>query len=197
MPTGYTADVIEKNITFREFALRCMRAFGALVSLRDEDMRKVVTEVPLRDYHKKSLAKAKILLCAFNSLTPAIQADNAVLAIKESYERSKESRKRAIEENKRLNRMIAQVKKWKPPTPEHIRYKEFMLEQLTISLSDLKYYAVKKPNTSKKAIAAWIESRRSELERNVAYHAEYWAKDLKNNAEANAWIKAIIKSLPK
>jgi hypothetical protein len=68
---------------------------------------------------------------------------------------------------------------------------------LTISLNDLKYFVVKKPSTGKKAIADWIESRRSELERSVNYYTESWEKERKNNADANAWLKAIVDSLPK
>ena len=196
MATGYTADVIEKNITFREFALKCSRAFGALVSFRDEDICKVITEVPLSDYHKKGLKAAKDRLRSFNSASPRSLSDDAVREIKRRYEDSKNSRKVAVEENKRLKRMIAQVKKWNPPTSDHVRYKEFMIEQLTISLNDLKYFVVKNPSTGKKAIADWIESRRSELERMVKYHTEYWEKEQKNNAEANAWLKAIMDSLP-
>lgn len=37
MPTGYTAD-IKDGITFRDFALRCARAFGATIMQRDEDI---------------------------------------------------------------------------------------------------------------------------------------------------------------
>lgn len=37
MPTGYTASVQEGKVTeFRDFAMECARAFGALVMMRDE-----------------------------------------------------------------------------------------------------------------------------------------------------------------
>ena len=37
MPTGYTLDLYNgKDITFEEFVLKCARAFGALIDMRDE-----------------------------------------------------------------------------------------------------------------------------------------------------------------
>ena len=196
MPTGYTADVIEKDISFREFALKCMRAFGALVSCRDDDFNKVITEVPLSDYHKKALDTAKKELQSFKKKSQDQLTKLAVERIKESYIASRDSRNRTIKENKKLRKMIAQVKKWKPPTPDHSRYKEFMLEQLTISLTDTKYRKVERLSTSKKAIGEWIKGRIESLEKEVEYHERYWTLDQHNNKEANAWLKAIVDSLP-
>ena len=106
MPTGYTADVIEKDISFREFALKCMRAFGALVSFRDDDSSKIITEVPLSDYHKKALEKAKKDLQLFKEQSPERLAKLAVEGIKQSYTVSRDCRNRTIEENKKLRKMI-------------------------------------------------------------------------------------------
>ena len=92
--------------------------------------------------------------------------------------------------------MIAQVKKWKPPTPDYSRYKEFMLEQLTISLTDTKYCKAERLNTGKKAISEWIKMWSERLEKDVEFHERYWALDQENNKESNAWIKAIVDSLP-
>jgi hypothetical protein len=196
MPTGYTADVIEKDISFREFALKCMRAFGALISYRDDDFNKVITEVPLSDYHKRALEKAKNELRLFEKKSQQQLEKLAVEEIKRSYTTSRDSRNKTVEENKKLRKMIAQVKKWKPPTPDHARYKEFMLEQLTISLTDTKYCKVGRMNTGKKAIAEWIKRRIESIEKDVDYHEKYWALDQEGNKEANAWIKAIVESLP-
>jgi predicted CopG family antitoxin len=72
-----------------------------------------------------------------------------------------------------------------------------MLEQLTISLTDTEYCKVERLNTSKKAISEWIKRRTEGLEKDVEYHEKYWALDQENNKESNAWIKAIVDSLPK
>ena len=39
MPTGYTAGIADGTITnFEQYALRCIRAFGATMHLRDESL---------------------------------------------------------------------------------------------------------------------------------------------------------------
>jgi hypothetical protein len=39
MPTGYTAMIEEReDVTFREFALTCARAFGACIMQRDNSL---------------------------------------------------------------------------------------------------------------------------------------------------------------
>ncbi|MFZ1072183.1 MAG: hypothetical protein WAO21_01990, partial [Verrucomicrobiia bacterium] len=75
-------------------------------------------------------------------------------------------------------------------------YKEFMLEQLTISLNDLKYYKAEEPNISPSEVEAWIANRKSYLANNVTYYADNLEKAIQRNTEANAWIKAIVESLP-
>lgn len=45
MPTGYTSIIDDnENVTFKEYALRCARGFGALMHLRDESLDKEITE---------------------------------------------------------------------------------------------------------------------------------------------------------
>lgn len=38
MPTGYTADLMEKGMEFKPFVLQCARAFGALITMRDDSL---------------------------------------------------------------------------------------------------------------------------------------------------------------
>ena len=60
MPTGYTAGIIDgKTETFQEFAKQCMRAFGATIHMRDENMDKEYEPRTPSDYHTKALEEAK------------------------------------------------------------------------------------------------------------------------------------------
>ena len=59
MPTGYTAELMEKGEPFNRFVMRCARAFGALIDLRDAQMDAPIPEkFEPSDYHVKALAKA-------------------------------------------------------------------------------------------------------------------------------------------
>jgi len=45
MPTGYTLDLYDgKNITFKEFVMKCAGAFGALISMKDESLDAPIPE---------------------------------------------------------------------------------------------------------------------------------------------------------
>ena len=60
MPTGYTAMLTEeKEITFEDFALKCARAFGALIEMRDESLdAKIPEEFKVTEYHTVELNRA-------------------------------------------------------------------------------------------------------------------------------------------
>ena len=58
MPTGYTADIYEGNdVSFRDFALKCARAFGACIEQRDDDAndKPKLIEKTKDNYHIKRL----------------------------------------------------------------------------------------------------------------------------------------------
>jgi len=45
MPTGYTQGILDGTTKdFKEFAKHCMKAFGACVHMRDDDMKKEYEE---------------------------------------------------------------------------------------------------------------------------------------------------------
>lgn len=57
MPSGYTSDIYHgKDVTFKEFALKCARNFGALMHMRDESLDTPIRLKNLEDsYHKNEL----------------------------------------------------------------------------------------------------------------------------------------------
>ncbi len=53
MPTGYTQAIVDNpNLSFKSFVLQCSRAFGALVTMRDDDNNAPIPdEIKPDDYH--------------------------------------------------------------------------------------------------------------------------------------------------
>jgi hypothetical protein len=137
MPTGYTAPVVDgKIIEFSDFALSCARAFGALISMRDEPMNAPIPDelTPnVKHYDERIEADLK-RMGDVQAMTRA-QADEA--AAKEHSD-ALASRALYLAEQEagaaRLNAMMAKVRAWEPPTSDHAPMKLFMLEQLRISL---------------------------------------------------------------
>ncbi len=63
MPTGYTAGILDGKITtFQQFAKQCMRAFGATIHMRDDDMDAEITPRTPSDYYSKEIEKAKNII---------------------------------------------------------------------------------------------------------------------------------------
>jgi hypothetical protein len=135
MPTGYTSDVQEGKVTTLEaFVTNCARAF--LWQARDSsepDLRKLVSSEGSLSYYVKSLEESKAALAKLESLDEAgwrkIYDDEGAEAIRFAYDYNK----RKAEERERYTAMINKVNAWTPPTPEHVKLKEFMIEQLESS----------------------------------------------------------------
>ena len=60
MPTGYTAELMEKGQDFPTFVLCCARAFGACIELRDDAHGPAPRKIPRskNSYHTDALKRA-------------------------------------------------------------------------------------------------------------------------------------------
>ena len=100
MPSGYTA-AIKDGITFSDFAMNCARAFGALISMRDEPLDAPIPErVEPTDYHAEKIKKAEERLSALIAMTAKeLDAEAA-----EYWERETAYNKKAHEEAEELRK---------------------------------------------------------------------------------------------
>lgn len=202
MPTGYTAAIIDKGIGTKEFAIQCLRAMGVAIEMRDDAVdRQVPREfpfVPEDNYHYKALQEAKEALKKWQKTSLAdriaLMRDSLDAQVR-SYE---DSLSRKAEGNARLHRVLADLTKWRVPD-ELKNYREFMLEQLRISVDDGRYYE----DALKTLQATTIDQHMAEHDRtlrdNVEYHKKHLAEDEKRAAERNAWLRtawAAIDQLP-
>lgn len=135
MPTGYTADLCDgKDVSFEGFALNCARAFGALVSLRDEPDAEIPDEFKVDEYYVKKFEEAKEELEKAESMTDEEFAEEA----KQFYEHEKDRFTTLINDalttRKRYENMLEQVEQWEPPTEKHVELKKFMIDQLNESI---------------------------------------------------------------
>lgn len=194
MPTGYTAD-IAKGITFQQYALSCARAFGALVLMRDDPSDAPIPDrFEPSDYNVNALKAARERLATLDAMSFDQSAEASRAAYLEALGRHEERIAEATELRNKYNGMLAQVVKWEPPTPDHVNYKTFMLDQIRESIDfDCRtdYYAKPEPMTGAQWLAGEIEKAR----RDVVYHAEENRKEVERTESRNAWIKALRDSL--
>lgn len=192
MPTGYTSDIYEgKKVSFKQFAMNCARAFGACVTMREDDMN---AEIPEKfepsDYHKKALEKAQKDLVKAEKMT----LDEAEkLAAKEHAEEiasCEASAERRNATNARYDSMIEKVRAWVPPTSEHHEFKKFMLNQLEISRENWTPDSPKK-----KSGAAFKLDKIKRAKYDIEYHTKEYAEEVERAASRSTWVRNLRESL--
>jgi hypothetical protein len=193
MPTGYTAG-IEKGMTFQEYALGCARAFGALVEMRDDPMGKPIPEkFEPSTYHIECLDRARTRLKFVESLTLK-QAE--VEAEREYQDALASHTKYATAKNelrKRYEVMLAEVRAYIPPSPDHVEYKQFMESQLSESIRFDCGYSV--PAPKKKDPEQWLRDEQAKALKDIAYHREEYTKEQERTESRNRWVRQLRESL--
>lgn len=195
MPSGYTHEIYEgKEVSAKEFILKCARAFGATVTMRDEPLDKEIPEFEPSDYHLRAIEKAKQQLDTYKNMTideAEKELDESYAAdVKRYYERIKEK----TELQERYTKVLSEVGKWIPPTEDHQALKEYAIDQLQQSIDfDCKTTYINFPK--KQSASEWLEEASERCENDIRYHEKEWKEELKRTKERNLWVKQLKESL--
>lgn len=201
MPTGYTAPVVDGEITeLSDFVLNCARGFGSLVLLRDSDQsleatRRYVAEgtyLESTSYEEGSLAKAYTRLAELQAMTD----EQALAAAQAEADEVVASNARRLEnvrlKRARYERMIAKVEGWEPPTPDHVAFKEWMLSQLRESVDfDCTPYGFTVPEVS----LAWRDDQINRTLKQIQDAKKRIEEARERNENRKAWVEALLDSL--
>lgn len=197
MPTGYTADILDKNIDFPQFVWDCARAFGALIHMRDDKHDARVRKSEPDNYHQEALQDAQADLLKMKALTDDEAAALAVVDFKKGRQAERESRERAEVATYRLTAMIWRVQDWQPPSKDHQSLKTFMLEQLQSTLefdgTYRKWYRTPPP------LKTGPEYRTYQVKiclGNIEYHAKHLREDEERKSGQATWIDQLQDSVP-
>jgi len=194
MPTGYTADL--EGVSFPEFALRCARAFGALIDLRDEPL-----DAPLPDRIMASTHSQKQLTTLFNTLREVESWDapcasgEARVAHKKALQRREGDLKESNATRKCYEGMIQRVKDWAPPTAEHTGLKDFMLKQLTESIKFDCWGEKNFPMPQAQSGLEYQHRRLCGVLQDIEYYAKSYQEELERLRERTKWLRELRLSL--
>lgn len=194
MPTGYTHEVCEGKVTeFSTFAMICARAFGALIMMRDDPMDTPIPNEmkPDTQYYDNNIANNTERLNEIQAMT----LEDCETAALEAHRQASDYRKKYLAdkdaEASRLNSMLAKVRAWGPPTSDHVGIKDFMIEQLTISLPG--DYAPSIPPLLDGA--TWRQQEIDRLSDTIVYHQKERSKEIDRSSARTKWVNDLRASL--
>ena len=190
MPTGYTSIISEKDISFKEFALRCARAFGACSEQRDDD----INDPPKPRVYDPNNYFERVLKEGAPDLSFDAFVEKGQQEIAE-YEKIVKERR---EVKQRYEKLLREVSSWTPPTQEHEELKSFMLKQLNDSMrcdcdTEFCEKEIKKLNNTK--YSDWKKEKLEQHRFRVERTQIEIAKCKKSIEEANKWLEDLNKSL--
>jgi len=194
MPTGYTAAVGDGKVTdLKPFVEDCARAFGYLYEMRDESQdAKIPDKFAVDPYHHNEKLKdikelEKLLMKSDKELRQIFQKEQI-----KHQQKTEKYNKEKLEKKKLYDSMIAKVKAWQIPSPEHVGLKNFMLKQLEESIeydcSPFDFYGVV-------SFGEWRQAKIDSLKRSIKYHGEAYEKEVENRKKQNEWIRLLKESL--
>ena len=197
MPTGYTA-AIKDGITFKQYALSCARAFGALIEMRDEPNDAPIPEAfKPSDYHANAIQKAQDSLAKMQSMTDEQCREQMESERKAEIESSKTGIAKTNDLRAKYNAMLSESKAYIPPSSDHEGFKKFMVEQIEESIKfdcSTDYYQ-KTIDRLPKDIATWKKERLSSVMRDIAYHTKENTEEINRTNSRNLWVKQLRESL--
>lgn len=197
MPTGYTSDLYEgKDVTVSDFILGCARAFGALVTMRDEPLdAPIPEEFEPSSYHADKIAEAEATLREMETISAGEMDRRAQADYRQALKRWQERRHEAAERRQRYEDMLEQVQQWRPPTAEHVGLQKFMVDQLEQSIK----FDCSMDYDNRPALltpAQWLIQQSEKAQHDIEYHRREHEKEVERATERSRWVKALRESLP-
>ena len=192
MPSAFTVDLYEgKKVTFEEFVMKC--ALALIPMCGEKPDTSIPEKLKPSSHLKEELEEAQQRLVEIKSWDNVKAEKEAEKAYQEVMSWRNKVINKNITVRKRYEGMLAKVQAWIPPTPDHIRLKDFMIKHLKDNIkSDCGYT----PDEPVKISGAEYKAQRiAEAQREVNDCIEEYKEDVKRVQESNEWLKALRESL--
>jgi hypothetical protein len=197
MPTGYTAEIEKREVSFNEFVWCCARAFGALIMLRDDSFdTPIPDQFEPSDYYDKSLKETEAQIKRLEAMTSVERTTEGERLKREAITRNEAWLNERNQSNARYDAMLEKVAAWNPPTSEHQGLKDFMAQQLTISRDSTDYIESSLSLSRTKAAGEFFADALSEARRRRKYLLEEREKEVERTNGRNQWIAQLRQSVP-
>ncbi|MBU5262067.1 hypothetical protein [Bacillus atrophaeus] len=196
MPTGYTSDIYEgKEVSMSDYLIKCARAFGAAITMRDEPLDKSIPVFEPNPYYKENLDKERIKYDHFLKMTD----DEIRHEIDVMYDEQLESCKRLAKESqdrlKRYESILKELNVWDPPTVDHIELKNFAISQIGSSIKTDCIYSDYCRYPQKPTVEEWKSRKLKDFETNIEYYSAKWNEEVLHTKNRNKWVNDLKMSL--
>lgn len=189
----YMINDSKREISLEEFAWNCAKAFSPLMYTREDSNAGIKIKFPPDPWYEKCVDRALADLSSAEKFT----LEQAARAAQVDYDRAVHDEKVTTAKNAavkaRYEAMLAKALAWQPPTSDHSGLKDFMIEQLTVSMkhdcSHTPYTPVLQSAEEYRADA--VKFAQEQVASAKKSHAEHLAHCKFNEA----WIWALCTSL--
>jgi hypothetical protein len=197
MPTGYTGEIYDgKEMSGKEFLMKCARAFGACIMMRDNSLdTPIPEEFKPNMYYLEKIEESLTKLKDIQSLTKDKVIDYINQEYKDKIKYSKEQIIKYNEIKDRYLKTLREVEKWQPPTEDHIELKKFAIDQLQNSIKfdcNVSYY---EKEIVKPSINEWLERETKQCLKDITYYTKENENEIERTNKRNGWIKDLRDSL--
>lgn len=204
MPTGYTADIVEGKVkTFKDFAKRCIRAFGATIHMRDEPISKKWEPRKTDQYYIDRVEEREEELRKLKNADDQFFIDKIRSELHSEYAYYSNRIKEIQEVRARLDSILEDAEKWIPPTEDHIEAKKFMINQLEETIrydGDADYYVdeLEKIKTKLESPIDVLKIRYemiADAEEELGRARERLKEETDRCEDSNKWAEQFLKSI--
>lgn len=179
----------EKEVTFRDFALRCAHAFGALSHLQEV----VLDPMPPEEdpYFQQRLDRTKERLTRLEGLLAEDISREAEAYNERQQEQWKAEVGRSMRDKRQCRKMLAEVEAWVPPTEDHVQLKDLMRDQIKTIL------AMTRSSQPPSILSAsqWYTQEISQAKNAVANATQGLQQEKDRVQKATEWILRLKESL--
>ena len=197
MPSGYTSLLQDKpDTTFEQFAARCARAMGALITMRDEPLDAPLPEkIKASPWYNDRIVQCEADLTNLRMIPKAARQAMANKAWAETEARRAERIERRTSTRIVYEAMLEKVRAWVPPTPDHQGFKDFMEKQLVESIDFDCNNDYENEEAPRLTGDEWYEKQETYLLDEIDRAKKNWAEELARTESRQVWLDALRNSL--
>lgn len=199
--TGYTSQLIERNLDFKQFALVCARAFGAFVEIRDEPLSSPLPDKITSDvsYEEERLSETKESLKRLTKMNKRQRIKYIKDKDVEYYNFIQNELVKDAKLIRQLTPVLIDAEKWEAPTSEHDGLKQFILSQLRGELESANWsfdYYIKALNETKNTnYLERFNDILTRLKEDVERYDETIKDIIDRTENKNTWYQDLVSSL--